>query len=267
MSTAGGGRPSEAEYPAWATATFGADFSSDEAAASYALNVSAALNNVQESSFWQDLSARLDALAAKYRDTHKADLSPGPFAVALTKKPYASVVDKSYRLNVNWNKDWPDPPGKSGWITDTNLYSHMDDLLRTTIVCNFLDGPEFITTDLAEAAKQKGLVSTTKKLSRNEGYYAHHLHIAFGVDVFLRSIGMAKQDLRVEIQVTTQPQEMLRNLTHPYYREQRLQPPGYRDETAWKFKTNRFRARYLSHALHLLEAMILDVRDNPDDHD
>lgn len=110
------------------------------------------------------------------------------------------------------------------------------------------------------------LEANVRKLSRDDGYYAHHLYVTFPTTVYTRN-GVEKVDLRVEFQVTTQPQELLRHLTHLHYRKRRSKRRDQRDDWQWQFRTNRFKASYLSHALHLLEAMILDVRDTPDSED
>jgi ppGpp synthetase/RelA/SpoT-type nucleotidyltranferase len=176
------------------------------------------------------------------------------------------VVDKTFRLNVLWNRRWPEKPDRSDWVTDLTLYSIIDDLVRTKIVCTYLDGPGLVSDALKAAAIQMDMPAEIRKLSREEGYYAHHLYINFPISIATRN-GVKSDQMPVELQVTTQPQELLRHLTHIYYREQRMKAHRERDDWQWQFRTNRFKARYLSHALHLLEAMILDVRDNPDTED
>jgi hypothetical protein len=64
----------------------------------------------------------------------------------------------------------------------------------------------------------------------------------------------------VEIQITTQLQDVLRSLTHHLYEGQRLQSEES-GKWKWDFASNRFRVGYLSHALHLIESIILDSRD------
>jgi hypothetical protein len=255
----------EADYKEWARQALNVDFDAEATSALYGWNVSAAITTVQESTFWRDLDDRLRALAAKYRSDHNADLFPGQPQLVLEKKPYLSAVNKTFRRNVLWNREWPKPP-KGGWVTDQSLYSELDDLLRTTIVCRFIDGPELICDDLKKSASDKGLGADIRVLSRDEGYYAHHIYVTHPMSLGSPAQGLVQHNLRVEFQVTTQPQELLRALTHPYYREDRLRPPAERDRWQWDYTTKKFRARYLSHALHLLEALILEVRDKPEDH-
>jgi hypothetical protein len=67
--------------------------------------------------------------------------------------------------------------------------------------------------------------------------------------------------IEVEIQLTTQLQEVLKNLTHQFYQVNRLKP-SRTSKWKWDYKTNRFRVGYLSHTLHLLESIIVEIRDN-----
>jgi ppGpp synthetase/RelA/SpoT-type nucleotidyltranferase len=167
---------------------------------------------------------------------------------------------------VLWNKRWPQQPD-GGWVTPENCYSRLDDLVRTTIVCTFLDGPEVISTALKKFCESHKVPVSIRKLNRNEGYYAHHAYLAFPMELARLAGGVSAQDVRLEIQVSTQAQHLLKQLTHHYYKKERSQPRKNRDEWQWEFRTNRFRARYLSHALHLLEGLIVDVRDRPDHDD
>jgi hypothetical protein len=54
---------------------------------------------------------------------------------------------------------------------------------------------------------------------------------------------------------------LLRKLTHQYYAIERAQMKDHDDNWQWDYKSRRFRARFLSHSLHLLESMIIQVRD------
>jgi len=63
----------------------------------------------------------------------------------------------------------------------------------------------------------------------------------------------------VEFQVITHTQDLLRKLTHPYYQTERIAERS--DSWKWDYRTKRFRARYLSHTMHLIESLILEVRD------
>ena len=73
---------------------------------------------------------------------------------------------------------------------------------------------------------------------------------------------IAAKDVQAEIQVTTQLQEILRDLTHPFYKVRRLGVPTDIHAERWKYDSSHFRASYLGHTLHLVEAMIVQLRDD-----
>jgi hypothetical protein len=256
------GPKSQADYKNWAKTQLNCDFELKDEETLYNLNVSSAVQAVQAHLFWKNLPGLLLNLADEYRSQHDADLFPGDPMPHLATKTYESVIDKTFRLNVLWNRNWPSPP-RSGWVTSNSLYALVNDLIRSKIVCTFLDGPGRVAAALEAEARQLGLSPIIKRLSRDEGYYSHHFYAHFPIS-FATISGVQQGTLAVELQITTQPQELLRQLTHVYYREQRIKPRDDRDEWQWNFRTNKFKARYISHALHLLEAMILDVRDTPE---
>ena len=94
----------------------------------------------------------------------------------LSTKPFKSVIDKSFRFNVLWNKKFPVEPQKYGWTTPDNIYSNINDLVRTCLVCKFIDGPDFLIKKLQEFSKTRGRACKTYSQSREEGYYAHHFY-------------------------------------------------------------------------------------------
>jgi hypothetical protein len=264
----GAGKPSTlAQYKEWAREKLGVDFDRADIQPLYRLNTAAAKSTVENCPFWSDLSPILEKLHEEYKQAHGAELFLGNPTPELLIKTYESVVEKSFRMNVLWNRNWPEPSGRARnqWVTDRTLYALMDDLLRGTIVCTYLDGPDLIAEALQSAAKGYGLTVTVRKLSLEEGHYAHHVYFEIPTEVAIPGpAAIEKIPFTFELQITTQPQQLLRHLTHAYYREQRVKPRPDGD-WRWNFRSNKFKARYLSHALHLLEAMILEVRDNPDE--
>jgi hypothetical protein len=109
-------------------------------------------------------------------------------------------------------------------------------------------------------ADRFGLTSRGYSQERDDGYYAFHSYVTFEAELFDAKWNSVPAGVEVEIQITTQLQEVLRNLTHPLYERRRLQADDHSGKWKWEFDSNRFRLAYLSHALHLLESMILDSR-------
>lgn len=259
------GRPETvSEYLEWAKATLSVDFSDPKVSRLYNLNAAAVQDAVRQSTFVQTLLDAFTTADKEYLASHKERLFMSEVqGVDIKKKPYQSAVEKTFRLNVLWNRKFPKPP-HDGWITPENWFARLDDIVRTAIVCRFLDGPSFLCKELESHAGRCGAQGNTVARGIDEGYYAHHFYVTCDVDVLVGASGNpTSQTTKLEVQVTTQLQEILRSLTHQYYESDRVRRKDL--EWTWKFKTNKFRARFLGHSLHLLEALIVDVRDHRED--
>jgi hypothetical protein len=177
------------------------------------------------------------------------------------RKPYESAVVKSFRINILRNKAFPNPPA-DGWITPSNWYTRFDDLVRGTLVCRFLDGPKLLAGALGEYAGSLGLDSRHVPRSTDDGYYAFHQYTRFPAEVVDADWETQETKVELEIQLTTQLQEVLRELTHPLYEEARIATARRDDGWKWDHDSPRFRTSYLGHTLHMIEAVIVQVRDS-----
>jgi len=66
----------------------------------------------------------------------------------------------------------------------------------------------------------------------------------------------------LEIQVTTQIKEVIKNLLHTYCESRRTTGVRPRlSDIAWNYREEEFAATYLGHILHYVEGMIIEVRD------
>ena len=97
--------------------------------------------------------------------------------------------------------------------------------------------------------------------AKDEGYYAYHFYTDYEVDFYDLNFNFARATIQMEIQVTTQLQEIMRSLTHKFYESRRIQPSKKNLDWKWQYRENQFRASYLSHTLHLLEAYVVQSRD------
>jgi hypothetical protein len=59
-------------------------------------------------------------------------------------------------------------------------------------------------------------------------------------------------------------QSALRELTHKLYEVRRQKVEPTRAEARWDYASAQFRAEYLGHTLHLVDAMILELRNAQD---
>ena len=66
----------------------------------------------------------------------------------------------------------------------------------------------------------------------------------------------------IEIQITTQLQEVIKKLLHKYYEERRKRIEKPSVKWQWDYKSDEFSTNYLGHILHYVEGMIMDIRES-----
>ncbi|EIV8646623.1 TPA: hypothetical protein NJ448_004524 [Vibrio parahaemolyticus] len=249
------------EYIEWAAENIGSQFNDQPLESLYETNMNNVFNGVSQHPFFVGFSNKARTWQTSYKEATNSDLFTDSNEPKLLVKPYSSVVEKTYRQNVLWNKKFPETP-KGGWYDHSNLYCRLNDLVRGSMVCRFIDGPKFVANAIRAYAKEFNLESRQYSQERDDGYYAYHVYVKFPVTVY--GLDWSKSDtfVEVEIQITTQLQEVLRSLTHKFYETQRLQSNTDRGKWKWEFKSSRFKVGYLSHTLHLLESVILESRDS-----
>lgn len=249
------------EYLAWSRSTLGTDWEQDRTRREYEINVASLLNVAQDHEFFVRLPAALAEFGREYNPGKPNQLFLAPPAPRLTPKPYASVVSKSYRYNCLRNRGFPKTAPKGGWCQHSNLYWTLNDIVRTMVVCRYADGPAYLAGRLVEAAEQRGLACESYPLNNDAGYYGHHFYVLLPAYV-MTNAEIAAGNLKIEIQITTQLQETMRELTHKLYseaREREVKPA----DSKWAFGTPQFKASYLGHTLHFLEGLIVELkRDN-----
>jgi ppGpp synthetase/RelA/SpoT-type nucleotidyltranferase len=214
----------------------------------------------EASSFWNELITRnLKEYSDQYLSKTRYPLLVHPDRKPELKlKSWRSFQDKILRQNIIKNANWPNQP-KDGWILPNNWYSRINDIIRTRIEVKYLDG----TTFLAE--KLKSLCGKTYDHcdweAKEEGYYAVHFYLKkeFEIPAGLKT---ERVDVLIEIQITTQIQEVISQLLHEYYDQKRSKIlPVPELIWQWNYRSEEFKANYLGHILHYLEGMIMEIRD------
>ncbi|HWS86806.1 MAG TPA: hypothetical protein VN282_07570 [Pyrinomonadaceae bacterium] len=249
------------EYFEWAKANLSVDFTDTTLENLYKANLNNAVNAISESEFYNGIDAKLAEWSEEYYRDTKSQLLMDTSGLTLLKKPYSSAVDKSFRHNVLWNRRFPDEP-RRGWITPDNFFSTLNDAIRSMLVCKFIDAPNFLISKLKSYADERRLPHRSYSQERDEGYYAFHFYAKFKIELLNKEWKQQEKDVDFEIQLTTQLQDILKNLTYPLYRQTRIMPEDDKAKWKWEYGTNRFRAGYLSHTLHLLEAIIVELRED-----
>jgi hypothetical protein len=216
--------------------------------------------NFEKSDFWIQLTNNLKEFDSEYRLKTGYPLLNSEFKPKLYIKPFDSFLLKTFRKNILENKEWPDEPER-GWILPDNWYTKINDIIRTLFVVKYLDGVEFMVDSIKRTCKQHGLRCRSFFEAREEGYYAAHLYTEQEFEIPKITWDTEKINVSIEIQITTQLQEVIRKLLHNYYEEKRAQIKKENIKWQWNYKNDEFVANYLGHILHYVEGMIMEIRE------
>ncbi len=146
-------------------------------------------------------------------------------------KPFKSVFNKIFRKNVIFNRYYPNA-NKKGGVDVPNFYQEIDDLLRTRIVCKYMDGPKWVCDQLKQKLNEIGITVDVRELSTDQGYYAWHLYFQAPVQMWEGQL-VRDRKIWVEIQFTTQLSEVITSLTHDLY-ERRRDGRDFPEKDDWK---------------------------------
>lgn len=227
----------------------------------YKMNMNLAKNTIETNTTYSNIMNFIRSLDNVYMKPNSGLLFAQNMkdVNSLNIKPFDSAMHKIFRNNILFNRYWPKDP-KKGKIGYENMFSEIDDLLRTRFVCKYMDGPKFICDSLGEHCKDKDIEYDVRNLSNDEGYYGWHFYFKISTDIQLKD-EVQNVNMHVEIQFQTQLSEAISHLTHGLYEEKRA--TGFDSEKAWKWEpeSQQFRSAYLGHGLHLLEGLIQNFRD------
>lgn len=209
-----------------------------------------------------DLCAELNNNLREYNDEYRINTGyplTAQTSLELLTKPFDSFLLKTYRKNVKDNRSWPEEP-QGGWVLPDNWFSKINDTLRTLVVVKYLDGVEFLSDRVKLLCDSHGAPCKTFLEAREEGYYAAHLYMEKTFEIPKFTWDTERVDASVELQITTQLQEVIRRLLHTYY-EDRREKGRANKKWQWDYSSEEFSANYLGHILHYVEGMIMEVRE------
>jgi len=213
----------------------------------------------EKSEFWTKLTKNL----MDYNDSYAIKTGYPLLAqteLVLDTKSFVSFLDKTFRRNITHNRNWPKPPVE-GWLLENNWFEESNDLVRTLIVVKYLDGVEFILKKLKSICDECVLEHDEKLEARDDGYYAAHFYHIQEFEIPTKTWETRKIPIKIEVQVTTQLQEVIRKLLHHYYERTRT-TIMFRDPSwKWDYQSNEFSASYLGHILHYIEGLIVQTRE------
>lgn len=205
--------------------------------------------------FWEEAKKRLSLWRYKYRrKTGEALLSTRELP-DFKAKDKVRTREKLYQQALRESSDPPFPkdPAKPA-------IPIMNDLVRTRITCNFMDGVEFLGQELVALAKELRCYYEHKREGRLEGYYAQH--VIFEENVFFRFGGVdTPARICCEIQLASVLATRVWESSHLIYEKSRIieEEP---EDWQWNPKDPRFISRELGHMIHLADGLLVQLRDS-----
>lgn len=246
-------------------------------ATSYQSYVTRAQLEVQNSGFYDLLVALHDRLAHEFvagKIRAIESWANGESEFRIVPKTWDSLIDKLYRINIEENRVFSNPPlaptleervagtdpQRQRWITPDVAHEVVDDLLRTKFVVPFVDGVVQVGDEIIRAIDKCGLRRFKRFHAKDTGYHARHYYILLPVP---GDSNVPETTVALEVKVLTKMQDQLGELTHILYEKHRTGEVKLekKRKLAWQLATPDFRAAYLGHSGHFLEAAICDLKD------
>lgn len=247
------------EYKEWVQGEFACSLTSKEQ--TYHESITDKIcKDFKESEYWKSLGEKLKVYNQEYYLKTGFNLFIEDNLPELVVKPFDSLLLKSFRKNVINNSAWPNEP-KGGWYLPSNWYEKTNDIIRTLFTVKYMDGVHFMSDKLEKHCDEKNFKFRVDYEAKEEGYYAAHSYVFYNAEVPDRQWDTLNIEISIELQITTQVQEVIRKLLHKYYEDKREKIEVNNAKWQWDYKSDEFSANYLGHILHYLEGMILDVRD------
>jgi hypothetical protein len=198
----------------------------------------------------------------EYQIIHKRDLFSERGVIPVIKiKNYDSFIEKTYRRNYLSNPIRPNEP-KEGWILPNNWFYKIKDVLRTRIVVRYLDGLKFLIDKIHHLCKEHNIEYESHWDARFEGYYAINSYFNnINVNIIDRYSGeIVETKISVELQISTQIQEIMKDLLHEEYEKAR-KLNKQNDSWKWDYNDDNFSITYLAHLLHFAEGKIMEMTE------
>lgn len=209
--------------------------------------------------FWEALLGSLRQWGSEYSARTSFPLWGAPPEIKLDLKSFDSFISKTFRKNILVNEEWPNPPA-SGWLLPPVWFTQVRDVVRSYVVAKYLDGVSFLVDHVSDLAREFDVGFDSQFEAKDEGYYAAHIYIQDRFEIPTMEWATERRALWVELQVTTQLQEVIRKLTHRHYAATREAVNVPDMKWQWDYRSDRFTANYLGHILHYVEGMIMEVR-------
>jgi hypothetical protein len=146
------------------------------------------------------------------------------------------------------------------WRVDGPPVPYHNDLVRTRVICPFLDGVVFFADQLVALAKDLDVRCDRQLRALPGGYFAQHVYFEHEFQFKLGG-GSAPIRLLCEIQVATQLSTLIWTAAHPVY-EQTREDRNRDTSWAWNPEDRRFLSQQLGHLLHLADGILVSLRNS-----
>lgn len=226
----------------------------------YSLVSKTIMRQFTDSSLWLELLSNLRDYDQEYQILTGYTLFIPRFEPEVKVKPFSSLLEKSFRKNVLNNDAFPEEPD-GGWILPENWLLKISDIVRTLFVVKYFDGVKFLINKIENLCKEHNLELLIDYEAREEGYYAAHLCVKQEFEIPKQTWDTKRVFVLVELQITTQLQEVIRKLLHNYYEKKRVMVKKPIEKWQWDYECDEFCTNYLGHILHYVEGQIMEVRD------
>ena len=269
-------KPSYEDYTAWYEDRFQDDLDAGRAEHWYEVVTDSGLRRLMCAPFWQSLQAHLRSWDVAFQAEHEGYSLFGLIQQPkeIQSKTFESVINKSYRLNILENTNWPQPPecltqtdaviepdDPKYWFGPHNWLTHFPDIFRTRFVTTYFDGVAYLTNEIKNLATEiTDHVPEIELKASLDGYHASHIWVYYNLNTLdYDNRDALSSQVRLELQVTTTIQATIINMLHSVYQHWRLTGPPRNWE--WDHESPAFAINYLASTLHYLEGMIVVARD------
>lgn len=221
-------------------------------------------DEVEKSEFIRHLNARLPVYNEEYIGKTGYALYGSLQKVEIVMKPFDSMIEKCYRIDVvdnpRWNERLFSFSTPYTWTSPLNCYQKFSDILRTRVKVRYLDGVLFLLEKLERLADSLNLSHQHEYKSEEEGYYAVHLDVLFPFEIPTITYNSVQIKSLFELQINTEIQDVILDMIHKYYERRRTHLRKEDPKWQWDYECEEFVPNYLGHVIHYIEGMIMEVR-------
>lgn len=218
-------------------------------------NCSEWADQVSVSPFWKQFGNSRSEWSSHYSQMYMGSLLASTVTPNFVPKHHKAILAKLRRFAGG---DDPKAPSDL-WPNSGPPVPNVNDMVRTRLECQYLDGVDYLATRLCELGKDLKIDFRRKKEGRLEGYFAQHLYFHRDFVFTMAGRGEAVR-VECEIQIATQLSTQVWKTTHEIYEEFRGQEDN-KDDWQWNPADRRFIARQLGHMMHLADGLLMQLRD------